>query len=464
MSMDYQFKAAETTYSLEAEKAILGNILLYNQNIELVEDFLLIDDFFDKRHKTIYKQIVTLNQANTPFDVLILSEYLATEGLLEQAGGEAYIIDLAANTPSISNIKTYANIVKDKAKLRSLQNSVNDIVQKIYSADSKNPDEVIDYAESRILDVAKERETLTKGPESIKSVIPKLVDRMSAIVDSGSGLTGLSTGFIDLDKMTSGLQRANMGIIAARPSMGKTVLGINIAQNVAKIADKPVLVFSLEMPSEDIVTRMLASQARVEMNLLKECNRLNDAHWVKITSAMKTLSEMPLYIDDTSSLTPAEMRSRARRLYNEHGGLAMILIDYLQLMKIPGYETNRTLEVSEISRSLKALAKELDIPVIALSQLNRAVDDRKDKRPMMSDLRESGAIEQDADLIMFIYRDEVYNKDKEDNKNLGEIIIGKQRNGPIGTVHVRFDGQFASFANLTNENDHILPGDIGYNE
>ncbi|EDX27424.1 replicative DNA helicase [Francisella tularensis subsp. novicida FTE] len=462
--MDYQFKAAETTYSLEAEKAILGNILLYNQNIELVEDFLLIDDFFDKRHKTIYKQIVTLNQANTPFDVLILSEYLATEGLLEQAGGEAYIIDLAANTPSISNIKTYANIVKDKAKLRSLQNSVNDIVQKIYSADSKNPDEVIDYAESRILDVAKERETLTKGPESIRSVIPKLVDRMSAIVDSGSGLTGLSTGFIDLDKMTSGLQRANMGIIAARPSMGKTVLGINIAQNVAKIADKPVLVFSLEMPSEDIVTRMLASQARVEMNLLKECNRLNDAHWVKITSAMKTLSEMPLYIDDTSSLTPAEMRSRARRLYNEHGGLAMILIDYLQLMKIPGYETNRTLEVSEISRSLKALAKELDIPVIALSQLNRAVDDRKDKRPMMSDLRESGAIEQDADLIMFIYRDEVYNKDKEDNKNLGEIIIGKQRNGPIGTVHVRFDGQFASFANLTNENDHILPGDIGYNE
>ncbi|WP_071629050.1 MULTISPECIES: replicative DNA helicase [Francisella] len=464
MSMDYQFKAAETTYSLEAEKAILGNILLYNQNIELVEDFLLIDDFFDKRHKTIYKQIVMLNQANIPFDVLILSEYLATEGLLEEAGGETYIINLAANTPSISNIKTYANIVKDKAKLRSLQNSINDIVQKIYSADSKNPDEVIDYAESRILDVAKEREILTKGPESIKTVIPKLVDRMSAIVDSSSGLTGISTGFIDLDKMTSGLQRANMGIIAARPSMGKTVLGINIAQNVAKVADKPVLVFSLEMPSEDIVTRMLASQARVEMNLLKECNRLNDAHWVKITSAMKTLSEMPLYIDDTSSLTPAELRSRARRLYNEHGGLAMILIDYLQLMKIPGYETNRTLEVSEISRSLKALAKELDIPVIALSQLNRAVDDRKDKRPMMSDLRESGAIEQDADLIMFIYRDEVYNKDKEDNKNLGEIIIGKQRNGPIGTVHVRFDGQFVSFANLTNENDHILPGDIGYNE
>ncbi|GMN88763.1 replicative DNA helicase [Francisella sciaenopsi] len=464
MSMDYQFKVAETTYSVDAEKAILGNILLNNDNIELVEDFLLIDDFFDKRHKIIYKQIIVLNQSNTPFDVLILSEYLATEGLLADAGGESYIVDLATNIPTISNIKTYANIVKDKAKLRSLQASVNDIVQKIYSADSKNPDEVIDYAESRILDVAKERETLVKGPESIKSVIPKLVDRMSAIVDSGSGLTGISTGFIDLDKMTSGLQRANMGIIAARPSMGKTVLGINIAQNVAKIADKPVLVFSLEMPSEDIVTRMLASQARVEMSLLKECNRLNDAHWVKITSAMKSLSEMPLYIDDTSSLTPAEMRSRARRLYNEHGGLSMILIDYLQLMKIPGYETNRTLEVSEISRSLKALAKELDIPVIALSQLNRAVDDRKDKRPMMSDLRESGAIEQDADLIMFIYRDEVYNKDKEDNKNLGEIIIGKQRNGPIGTVHVRFDGQFVSFANLTHENDNILPGDIGYNE
>ncbi|WP_432773752.1 replicative DNA helicase [Francisella salimarina] len=464
MSMDYQFKVAETAYSVDAEKAILGNILLNNGNIELVEDFLLIDDFFDKRHKIIYKQIAVLNQSNTPFDVLILSEYLATEGLLNDAGGESYIIDLATNTPTVSNIKTYANIVKDKAKLRSLQTSVNDIVQKIYSADSKNPDDVIDYAESRILDVAKERETLVKGPESIKSVIPKLVDRMSAIVDAGSGLTGVSTGFIDLDKMTSGLQRANMGIIAARPSMGKTVLGINIAQNVAKIADKPVLVFSLEMPSEDIVTRMLASQARVEMNLLKECNRLNDAHWVKITSAMKSLSDMPLYIDDTSSLTPAEMRSRARRLYNEHGGLSMILIDYLQLMKIPGYENNRTLEVSEISRSLKALAKELDIPVIALSQLSRDLEKRQDKRPIMSDLRESGAIEQDADLIMFIYRDEVYNKEKEDNKNLGEIIIGKQRNGPIGTVHVRFDGQFASFANLTYENDNILPGDIGYNE
>ncbi|TDT74472.1 replicative DNA helicase [Allofrancisella inopinata] len=464
MPMTNQFKPAETTYSLEAERAILGNILLYNQNIELVEDLLLIEDFFDRRHKIIYSQLNTLNQSNIPFDVLIVSEYLATAGLLDEAGGESYIIDLATNTPSISNIKTYANIVKDKAKLRSLQNSVNDIIQKIYSAESKNPDEVIDYAESRILDVAKERDILTKGPESIKDVIPKLVDRMSAIVDSGTGLTGASTGFIDLDKMTSGLQRANLGIIAARPSMGKTVLGINIAQNIAKAAQKPVLVFSLEMPAEDIVTRMLASQARVEMNLLKECNRLNDAHWVKITTAMKNLSEMPLYIDDTSTLTPAEMRSRARRLYNEHGGLSMILIDYLQLMKIPGYETNRTLEVSEISRSLKALAKELDIPVVALSQLNRGVDDRKDKRPMMSDLRESGAIEQDADLIMFIYRDEVYNKDKEENKNIGEIIIGKQRNGPIGTVHVRFDGQYASFTNLTNENDYIVPGDMGYSE
>jgi replicative DNA helicase len=237
--------------------------------------------------------------------------------------------------------------------------------------------------------------------------------------------------------------------------MGKTVLGINIAQNVAKSANKPVLVFSLEMPSEDIVARMLSTQSRVEMNLLKECSRLNDAHWVKITTAMKGLSEMPLYIDDSAGLSPSEMRSRARRLYNEHDGLSLIVVDYLQLMKIPGYNASqRTQEVSEISRSLKALAKELKVPVVALSQLNRAVDDRKDKRPMMSDLRESGAIEQDADLIMFIYRDEVYNKDSEDNKNIAEIIIGKQRNGPIGTVHVRFDGQYVSFANLTNESEY----------
>ncbi|APC97165.1 replicative DNA helicase [Francisella frigiditurris] len=464
MSVNNQFKVAETTYSLDAERAVLGNILLYNQNIEHIVDTLLIDDFFDNRHKLIYKKICELNEQNTPFDIVILSEYLATEGELNNAGGESYIIDLIANTPSISNIRAYADIIKDKAKLRSLQNSVNDIIQKIYSADSKNPDEVIDYAESRILDVSKERDITSKGPTSVKEVIPRLVDRMSAIVDSGTGLTGVSTGFIDLDEKTSGLQKANLCVIAGRPSMGKTVLGINIAENVAKSSDKPVLVFSLEMPSEDIVTRILASMSRVEMNLLRECNRLNDSHWIKITSSMKMLSEMNLYIDDTSTLTPAEMRSRARRLYNEHGGLSLILIDYLQLMKIPGYESNRTLEVSEISRSLKALAKELNVPVIALSQLNRAVDDRKDKRPMMSDLRESGAIEQDADVIMFIYRDEVYNKEKEEVKNLGEIIIGKQRNGPIGTVHVRFDGQYARFANLTNENDYIVPGDMGYNE
>lgn len=461
--MEQQFKVAETTYSLDAEKAVLGNILLNNNNIELVEDQLLIDDFYDKRHKLIYKQLCVLNQANTPFDVLIVSEYLATDGLLDEAGGESYIVDLVANTPSIANIKTYSEIIKDKAKLRSLQNSINDIIQKIYSSDSKNPDEVIDYAESRILDIARDRETVAKGPESIKTVIPKLIDRMDAVVDSGSGLVGSSTGFIDLDGMTSGLRNSTLNIIAARPSMGKTVLGINIAQNIAKSADKPVLVFSLEMPAEDIVTRMLATQSRVELNLLQECNKMNDAHWVKISSAFGGLRDMPIYIDDTSSLSPAEMRSRARRLYNEHEGLSMILVDYLQLMKIPGYETNRTLEVSEISRSLKALARELNVPVIALSQLNRGVDDRKDRRPMMSDIRESGAIEQDADLIMFIYRDEVYNKDSEDNKNLAEIIIGKQRNGPIGKVNVRFDGQFASFANLTNDNDYLVPGDMGYN-
>jgi replicative DNA helicase len=460
---NHQYKVAETTYSIDSERAILGNILLYNRNIELVEDSLLVEDFFDKRHKTIYNKLCILNSSNTPFDVVILSEFLATAGLLEDAGGESYIIDLAANTPSISNIKTYINIIKDKAKLRSLQQSVNDIIQKIYSADSKNPDSVIDYAESRILDVSKERDVSSKGPVSIKNVIPKLIDRMSAIADSGTGLTGVSTGFIDLDSMTSGLQPANLCIIAGRPSMGKTVLGMNIAENVAKIATKPVLVFSLEMPAEDIVNRMVASLSRVELNKLRECANLNDAQWMKISSSMKVLSEMNLYIDDTSTLSPSELRSRARRLYNEHDGLSLILIDYLQLMTIAGSE-NRTQEVSEISRSLKAISKELNVPVVALSQLNRGVDDRSNKRPMMSDLRESGAIEQDADVIMFIYRDEVYNKDSEEVKNIGEIIIGKQRNGPIGTVHVRFDGQYARFANLTNENDYIVPGDMGFNE
>ena len=459
-----QVSKKDTTYALEAEKAIIANILLECKNIEIIEDILIADDFFDKKHRVLYSKFLDLNQQNVPFDSVVVCEILATEGKLEDAGGNEYIIDIVTNIQSIANIKSYAEIIKDKAKLRKLKNNVNDIFQKIYSSDSIKPDEVIDYAERKILDISKERDISEKSLMSIKEVIPKVIDRMDSIMDSGSDVTGTPTGFIDLDKMTSGLHPSNLCIIAARPSMGKTVLGVNIAENVAKVSEKPVLIFSLEMPAEDIVLRMLASLSKVEMTLLRECNKLNDTHWSRITQAMKTLTEMNIYIDDTSTLTPAEMRSRARRIYNEHNGLSLVLIDYLQLMKIPGYETNRTLEVSEISRSLKALSKELHVPVISLSQLNRNVDDRKDKRPMMSDLRESGAIEQDADVIMFIYRDEVYNKDNEEVKGIGEIIIGKQRNGPIGTVHVKFDGQYARFTNLSNENDYLIPGDMGYNE
>jgi replicative DNA helicase len=266
-----------------------------------------------------------------------------------------------------------------------------------------------------------------------------------------NGITGIPTGFADLDAQTSGLHPASLMIVAGRPSMGKTTFAMNIAENVARGADKPVLVFSLEMPAEDLVVRMISSLGKIDQTRMRN-GHLNDEHWGKITQSMKVITqEMNMYIDDAAGLTPAEVRSRARRLYRSHEGLSLVVVDYLQLMSVPGYEHNRVQEVSEISKALKSLAKELHVPVMALSQLNRSVDDRADKRPMMSDLRESGAIEQDADLIMFVYRDEVYNKDKPENQGVGEIIIGKQRNGPVGNINVTFAGQFCKFADYTPE-------------
>ena len=443
--------------SIDAERSVLGGLILDNEAWSKVEEILLIDDFYQPQHRVIFSQMQKLIQREIPFDIITLSDALTNEKLLEQAGGLHYLAEIAKNTPTAANVSAYANIVKERSKLRVLLNTATDIADLVYSPQGQKVEDILDLAEQKILAIAEQGTQKGDGPKSVPDIIPSVIDRIDAMMESSDGITGTSSGFTDLDELTSGLHPANLLIVAGRPSMGKTTFAMNLAENVARGAEKPVLVFSLEMPSEDIVLRMISSLGRVEQNALRN-GRLEDEHWAKITTAMEVLSkDFNMHIDDSAALSPAEMRSRARKVYKEHDGLSMIVVDYLQLMKVPGYENNRTQEVSEISRALKSLAKELNVPVVALSQLNRGVDDRSDKRPMMSDLRESGAIEQDADVIMFVYRDEVYHKDKDDNKGLGEIIIGKQRNGPIGSIKVHFEGRFCRFADLTFEQS-IPPG------
>ncbi|WP_116963688.1 replicative DNA helicase [Fastidiosibacter lacustris] len=437
--------------SIDAERSVIGGLILDNEAWTKVEEILISDDFYSTQHRIIFHQMQKLIQQGVPFDIITLSDALSNEKLLEQAGGLHYLAEVTKNTPTAANIVAYAEIVKERAKLRVLLNTATDIANMVYTPQGRKVGEILDVAEQKILAIAETDIQKGDGPRAIREIIPSVIDRIDAMMEASDGITGISTGFTDLDELTSGLHSANLVIVAGRPSMGKTTFAMNLAENVARGAEKPVLVFSLEMPAEDIVLRMISSLGRVEQNALRN-GRLEDEHWAKITTAMEVLSkDFNMHIDDSAGLSPSEMRSRARRVYKEHNGLSMIVVDYLQLMKVPGYENNRTQEVSEISRALKSLAKELHVPVVALSQLNRGVDDRADKRPMMSDLRDSGAIEQDADVIMFVYRDEVYHKDKEDNKGLGEIIIGKQRNGPIGSIKVHFEGRFCRFADLTFE-------------
>ncbi len=443
--------------SIDAERSVLGGLILDNEMWSKVEEVLLVDDFYTQQHRVIFRQMQKLIQQDVPFDIITLSDSLTKEKLLDQAGGLHYLAEIAKNTPTAANISAYAAIVKERSKLRILLNAATDIADMVYTPQGRKVEDILDVAEQKILSIAEHDLDKADGPKSVPEIIPSVIDRIDAMMESSDGITGISTGFSDLDELTSGLHPSNLVIVAGRPSMGKTTFAMNLAENVARGAKKPVLVFSLEMPSEDIVLRMISSLGRVEQNALRN-GRLEDEHWAKITASMEVLSkDFNMHIDDSAGLSPTEMRSRARKVYKENDGLSLIVVDYLQLMKVPGYENNRTQEVSEISRSLKSLAKELSVPVVALSQLNRGVDDRSDKRPMMSDLRESGAIEQDADVIMFVYRDEVYHKDKEDNKGLGEIIIGKQRNGPIGHINVHFEGRFCRFADLTFEQS-VPPG------
>ncbi len=435
-------------FSQEAEKGLLGVLMLQSKLYERIEAALVEEDFYDAKHKSIFKAIKTLAHKNMAIDMLTVVDMLNTQEALEKAGGEVYVYSIADQAPSGANISEYAQIIRDKALLRSLQQQATNIVDSVYHPDGREPQELVAEAEAGIFAIASKRNKGT-GPQPIADILTKTTEKIDKLYHSDGSMTGVASGFTDFDKMTSGLQPADLIIVAGRPSMGKTVLGINIAEHVALTAKKPVCIFSLEMPSDAIVMRMLASIGRIKLPRVRT-GKLHDDDWPRMTSAIGMLAQAPLFIDDTPGISPSDMRSKVRQLAREHGELGMIVVDYLQLMRVPEIRDNRVQEISEISRSLKMIAKEFNVPVIALSQLNRGLENRQDRRPIMSDLRESGAIEQDADIIAFIYRDEVYNPDTLD-KGVAEVNIGKHRNGPIGTVKLTFMGEYVRFDNFADE-------------
>ncbi|MBT0311442.1 replicative DNA helicase [Morganella morganii] len=434
-------------HSLEAEQSVLGGLMLDNERWDNVSERVTVEDFFSRPHRTIFSQMQRLLEQGRPIDLITLSEALETGGELENVGGFAYLAELSKNTPSAANINAYADIVRERAVIRDMISVANEIADAGYDPQGRSSEDLLDLAESRVFQIAENRANKDEGPKGIEAILEETVEKIEKLyAQPHDGVTGVSSGYQDLDKKTAGLQPSDLIIVAARPSMGKTTFAMNLCENAAMTEEKPVLIFSLEMPGNQIMMRMLASLSRVDQTRIRT-GQLDDEDWARISSTMGILLEKRnMYIDDSSGLTPTEVRSRARRIFREHGGLSLIMIDYLQLMRVPSLSDNRTLEIAEISRSLKALAKELQVPVVALSQLNRSLEQRADKRPVNSDLRESGSIEQDADLIMFIYRDEVYHESS-DLKGVAEIIIGKQRNGPIGTVRLTFNGQWSRFDN-----------------
>ncbi|TQP73832.1 replicative DNA helicase [Vibrio cholerae] len=434
-------------HSLEAEQSVIGGLLLDNERWDTVSEHVMTQDFYSRPHRLIFDGVKSILEAGKPLDLITLSEYLEQREQLEDVGGFAYLADLAKNTPSAANINAYAEIVVERALVRNLIGVANEIADAGYDPQGRNAEDLLDLAESKVFAIAEARTSENEGPKNVDSILERTLERIELLYKTPQdGVTGVNTGFTDLNKKTAGLQGSDLIIVAARPSMGKTTFAMNLCENAAMEQDKPVLIFSLEMPAEQIMMRMLASLSRVDQTKIRT-GQLDDEDWARISSTMGILMEKKnMYIDDSSGLTPTEVRSRARRIAREHGGLSLIMVDYLQLMRVPALTDNRTLEIAEISRSLKALAKELNVPVVALSQLNRSLEQRADKRPVNSDLRESGSIEQDADLIMFIYRDEVYHPDSP-LKGTAEIIIGKQRNGPIGSVRLTFQGHYSRFDN-----------------
>lgn len=442
-------------HSVEAEQSVLGSLMLDHRAWDNIADRVASIDFYRHDHRAIFDAILRLVSRTQPLDVLTVAEALKAENKLSLLpGGEAYLYELAQNTPSAANIVAYADIVRERSVLRQLVSVGTDVANSVFNSDGRDSQALLDHAEQLVYKISEHHQRGT-GPIDIASLLAKATDRLDELYHSKGALTGLSTGFTDFDHLTSGLQAGDMVVIAGRPSMGKTSFAMNIAEFAAIKQEKPVMVFSMEMPSEQLALRMISSLGRIDQHKVRT-GQLSDADWPRVTSAVSVLSESKLYIDDTPALSPLELRARARRVARKHGGLSLIVIDYLQLMTSPLMRDNRTNEISDISRALKGIAKEFNVPVIALSQLNRGLEQRTDKRPVMSDLRESGAIEQDADVIAFIYRDEVYHEDSP-NKGSAEIIIRKQRNGPIGDFRLTFLGQYTRFENYASSQ-------AGYND
>lgn len=439
-------------HSIEAEQSVIGGLLLENEALDKIADILSAQDFYQHDHKTIFQHISKLIEHNRPADIVTVAESLESTAELSSVGGIAYLGALAQNTPTAANIRRYAEIVRERAVMRKLVVVGSDIADSAYNPNGRDAQQLLDEAEAKIFQIAEGGQRSSQGFQDIKELLPQVAERIDMLFsrDNQSDVTGIPTGFSDLDSMTSGFQGGDLIIVAGRPSMGKTAFSLNIAENVALDTGLPVAVFSMEMASTQLAMRMIGSVGRLDQHRMRT-GRLEDEDWEKLTTALGRLNEAPIFIDEGAGLSSFDVRARARRLHRQTGKLGLIVVDYLQLMAAPAGKQgeNRATEISEISRSLKALAKELDVPVVALSQLNRSVEQRPDKRPVMSDLRESGAIEQDADLILFIYRDEVYNPDSVD-KGTAEIIIGKQRNGPIGRVRLTFIGEHTRFENFAN--------------
>lgn len=436
-------------HSIEAEQSVLGGLLLDNAAWDKIADMVSADDFYRFDHRLIFQHIVKLINASRPADVITVFDSLTSAAKAEDAGGITYLNALAQNTPSAANIRRYAEIVRDRGVLRKLITVSDEITSAAFNPQGKEVKQMLDEAESKIFSIAEEGARGSQGFQEIQPLLTQVVERIDELYnrDNQNDITGVPTGFVDLDRMTSGLQPGDLIIVAGRPSMGKTAFSVNIGETVAVESGLPVAIFSMEMGGTQLAMRMLGSVGRLDQHRLKT-GRLNDQDWPRLTHAIQKMNDAQIYIDETPALNSIELRARSRRLSRTCGKLGLIIVDYLQLMSANSPGENRATEISEISRNLKGLAKELNCPVIALSQLNRSLEQRPDKRPVMSDLRESGAIEQDADLILFIYRDEVYNPDSPD-KGTAEIIISKQRNGPIGKVRMTFIGQYTKFENYT---------------
>jgi len=440
-------------HSMNMEQAVLAALMSIAESWDQVSEVLNESDFYVQRHRLIFQAISNLASASMPYDAVMVSDWLEGQHFLETIGGQEYLVKLLAESPSsLFNLSAYAEKVRELSVLRDLIKVGNDMLQSAYDPKGRGVNDILDEVEGRIFSITEQHNNRSteSGPLAINSVLKTVIHKVEELQKNDSNITGISTGFLELDNKTFGMQKGDLVIVAARPSMGKTTFAMNLMESVLFNSNLPAVVFSMEMPADSLATRLISSIGAIDQGKLRS-GRLDEADWVRMTSTMGQLQSKLLYIDDSSALPPTELRSRCRRIAKMHGGkIGAIMVDYLQLMRVPGSGDNRVNEISEISRSLKALAKEMSCPVIALSQLNRSLENRPNKRPVMSDLRESGAIEQDADLIMFIYRDEVYNKESKD-VGTAEIIIGKQRNGPIGTVRLAFQGHFTRFTNLAPE-------------